>query len=277
MRTPLLVITRGGARLVDPPLKADRENFVPLRVARSDGCGIYGDRPCHGGETGIHTCLENRHPAGFVGSSPIRGIACPCKYLRNYVHRVYEDRSFCYSCQDLMGRKKANTAKDFTDKDQFIELQARDVLLNAYDGEQAIAPPIDILKIVKALGLTLKEGVFKEENVAGAYDKASKTIYIAENDPYTRKAFTIAHELGHFFLHKEKEKETFFRSNALLLDKEEKEDEQEANCFAASILMPKNIVIRYFNVTRNIERLADIFGVSNSAMSWRLKNIGLIE
>lgn len=158
-----------------------------------------------------------------------------------------------------------------------IELKAKDVLLNAYDEDQDISPPVDIFRIVTALGLKLKEGRFLDNDVAGAYDKNSKTIFISDKDPYTRKAFTIAHELGHFILHKDKEKETFFRSNALLLDGEEREVEQEANCFAASLLMPEDLVKRYVRIVKNREMLAEIFGVSNSAMSWRLKNLGLMD
>ncbi|MEO5927101.1 MAG: ImmA/IrrE family metallo-endopeptidase [Patescibacteria group bacterium] len=158
-----------------------------------------------------------------------------------------------------------------------IELQAKDILLSALGEGYSSILPIDISKVAKALDLKLKEGVFKDENVAGAYDKAQKTIYISENDPYTRKAFTIAHEIGHYALHADKEQETFYRSNTILLDKEEREIEQEANMFAASLLMPKDTVTRFFHVMKNVERLADLFGVSNSSMSWRLKNLGLTE
>lgn len=160
---------------------------------------------------------------------------------------------------------------------QEIELRAKDVLLNAYDVDQSVAPPIDISRVVRALGLTIKEGRFQDENVVGAYDKASKTIFISDKDPYTRKAFTMAHELGHFTLHKDKQQETFFRSNTILLAEEHHLIEQEANCFAACLLMPKDLIVQYVKVVRSVERLAEIFGVSSTAMSWRLKNLGLLE
>lgn len=158
-----------------------------------------------------------------------------------------------------------------------IEAKAQDVLLNVFTDEDAFNLPINITKIASTLGLTLKEGIFADDEVVGAYDKASKTIYVAEADPYFRKAFTIAHEMGHFMLHEEKEKETFFRKDVILSDKEDRIEEQEANYFAANLLMPKGTLIRYLRLTKDSNYLADIFGVSHSAMALRLKHLGFAE
>ncbi len=158
-----------------------------------------------------------------------------------------------------------------------IEGKALDVLLTSFDDETSFSLPIKISTIVEALGLTLKEGIFNDPEVVGAYDKESKTIFVAKNDPYTRKAFTIAHELGHFVLHSEKLQETFFRKDLIFVDKEQKPLEQEANIFAANILMPKGTLIRYLKIVKDVGYLADIFGVSYSAMSLRLKTLDLID
>lgn len=156
-----------------------------------------------------------------------------------------------------------------------IEAKAQEILLTVFKDESAFNLPIDIPKIAKTLDLSLKEGNFVSEEVLGAYDKASKTIYVSKSDTYERKVFTIAHEMGHFVLHSTKEKETFFRKDLILADKEEREEEKEANCFAANILMPKGTLIRYLELTKNIERLADLFGVSQSALLLRIKTLGL--
>ncbi len=158
-----------------------------------------------------------------------------------------------------------------------IEAKAQDVLLTAFEDESAFNLPIKISKIAEMLKLTLKEGEFKDPDVVGAYDKASKTIYVAEHDPYVRKAFTIAHEMGHFILHTDKERETFFRKDIVLSDKEERTVEQEANYFAANLLMPRGTLTRYYKLVSDARHLADIFGVSHSAMLLRLKNLGMAD
>jgi Zn-dependent peptidase ImmA (M78 family) len=164
-----------------------------------------------------------------------------------------------------------------TDRVHEIEGKALDVLLTVFADENSFNLPMNIPKVVQALGLSLKEGDFKDEEIVGAYDRASKTIYVAKNDNYSRKAFTIAHEVGHFVLHDEKVQEAFFRKNLIFVEKEKVPVEREANLFAASLLMPRGIVLRYFKIIKQPDYLADIFGVSYSAMRLRLKNLGLIE
>jgi Zn-dependent peptidase ImmA (M78 family) len=59
--------------------------------------------------------------------------------------------------------------------------------------------------------------------------------------------------------------------------------EKEANYFAANILMPENIVKDYiekndidFYEDLDIQKMAKAFGVSSSAMTYRLINLGVI-
>ena len=156
-----------------------------------------------------------------------------------------------------------------------IEARAQDVLLTVFEDESAFNLPINLSKIASTLELTLKEGDFKDKEVIGAYDKDAKTIYVAKNDPYPRRAFTIAHEMGHFVLHDDKKQETFFRKDLIFVEKTDLPMEQEANCFAANILMPKGTLIRYQKIVKDPDYLADIFGVSKSAMLLRLQTLGL--
>ncbi|MTG99410.1 ImmA/IrrE family metallo-endopeptidase [Myroides sp. BIT-d1] len=90
-----------------------------------------------------------------------------------------------------------------------------------------------------------------------------------------RQRFTIAHELGHYFLHKEKntsfEDTTFFRgakSNPI---------EYAANEFASAVLMPEDLIQELIsNGVRELSELAGEFGVSASAMKYRLEKLGYI-
>ena len=90
-----------------------------------------------------------------------------------------------------------------------------------------------------------------------------------------RQRFTLAHELGHYFLHKEEQanwsdKYTFTRAD-------EKSDpmEWEANRFAAEFLMPERKFRELVaNGTDNVDALAEAFQVSTMAVRIRAKNLG---
>ena len=89
-----------------------------------------------------------------------------------------------------------------------------------------------------------------------------------------RKRYTLAHELGHYILHKEKSVNivdtTFFRNN------EADSVEYMANEFAAKLLMPEGKVRDLVNNQgiKNIGELAEKFEVSASAMKYRIISLG---
>lgn len=111
-------------------------------------------------------------------------------------------------------------------------------------------------------------------------------IIININKSKTRQNFTIAHELGHYFLHPDVIKgedvlidgEGFLDGSTILyrLDNPTRNIlETEANNFAASLLMPTTLVIRAWNTMKDIGELAKLFSVSPTAMSIRLERLGL--
>lgn len=128
------------------------------------------------------------------------------------------------------------------------------------------------------------------ENTSGAivYDSRSKkySILINNSKPDNRQYFTVAHELGHYFLHKDylKEEEviienidlgssnTLFRHDDAILNRVER----EANNFAACLLMPEKFVVEAWNTLEDVEECAKIFKVSVSAMSIRLEKLHLL-
>lgn len=161
-----------------------------------------------------------------------------------------------------------------------IETKALDALSSAYDGASVedIYPPIDLVKVAQQFGLTIKSGQFVDESISGAYQRAEKTIYVSEGETPQRKLFTIAHELGHHVLHEnKKDHEVFYRSNLLNLDKEKREEETEANWFAASLLMPRSLFVKVWQAYGDVEKVADLFRVSPTAVYFRLKNLQLID
>lgn len=113
------------------------------------------------------------------------------------------------------------------------------------------------------------------------------TILIHSWDTVTRKRFTLAHELWHYFLHEKiirKEKQIIDTKSSILYRTSNNswdEIEEEANFFAAELLMPKSQVIDlWWQITDPLERttaLARAFNVSEIAMVYRLTNLWLIN
>lgn len=137
------------------------------------------------------------------------------------------------------------------------------------------APPIPILDIAEQNGVDVVFSDFGRHNnaVAGFCDFAEAKIYVNDQEFLPRKMFTIAHEFGHWILHRE-----FFEQHPekyAVLPRLQKPAnnafEQEANCFAAELLVPKHLVVPVKGF--GVARLADIFGVSREMMEHRLKNV----
>lgn len=151
-------------------------------------------------------------------------------------------------------------------------------LLNKYFINE---PPILADKLAAACGLrvvcvnfsTLGE---EYEGISGfIYDK---NLYVNTQENPKRQNFTIAHELGHYILgHTEKAGyEMLYRD-----DRKNNYDspmEQEANCFAANLLVPEKFlkkVINDYPYATNAQ-LANIFGVSEIVIRIRKNQLRLI-
>ena len=102
-------------------------------------------------------------------------------------------------------------------------------------------------------------------------------IFLASHTGPTRDRFTIAHELGHYFLH-------FIYPNQTGRPVEKLEAERygtgrvewEANWFAAGFLMPAYMFRQQFAQTNgSILHLANKFGVSNEAAQIRASVLNL--
>jgi len=150
-----------------------------------------------------------------------------------------------------------------------------------------ITLPIKIEEIAKMRGLQVLPYALGDD-VSGllAIQDGKGTIGYNQNEPKVRKRYTIAHELGHYELHKDKsdlfvDKQFIFRSqnsastvvNAIM--------EQEANYFASAILMPTNHLRKKIEELsldlvseQGLTDLAKIFEVSTAAMSIRISGLG---
>ena len=153
---------------------------------------------------------------------------------------------------------------------QIAELKAMELIAS----QEITEPVVPVFDIAKSLGLTLKFVKMPDElkEASGFLHKATKTIYINNDDPLTRQAFTVAHELGHYVLnHEDKETKILWRNT----HEPQGPLEQEANKFAAYLLVPPKFlekIMHDFGLTKNdVNLLARMFGVSQEMMKNRLK------
>lgn len=108
-------------------------------------------------------------------------------------------------------------------------------------------------------------------------------IVVNSTHPPERQRFTVAHELGHFLLHRNDSDfnfraETAHRSDDYFeyIEPHKPAQEIEANYFAATILMPENLFVPSYNrLSGNINQLSRLFFVSRSAVHNRCKELCL--
>ncbi len=114
-----------------------------------------------------------------------------------------------------------------------------------------------------------------------------KVIGVNEDHVKARQRFTVAHELGHLILHRGRPLilDTGTRVNfrdsvsSMATDREE----VEANRFAAALLAPETMVrravrdISFTSADGLVGDLAKRFGMSATAMNYRLLNLGIIS
>jgi IrrE N-terminal-like domain len=95
----------------------------------------------------------------------------------------------------------------------------------------------------------------------------------------TRRRFTIAHELGHWRLHRNHEDPVYCRSASIDGATDVQRPalppaEEEANAFAAAVLMPAPLLSEQYELCgRDFERLCRRFGSSGAAMGRRLHTV----
>src|ERR1700729_2662707 len=124
-----------------------------------------------------------------------------------------------------------------------IEREARKLL----EANAITRAPVPIEELANALHIDVRYSAGSED-VSGALIRNGKSAVIAVNSAQheNRQRFTIAHEIGHFLLHKgtnlhfDEDFSVKFRD--ALSSKAEDDLEIEANQFAASLLMPGHFI-----------------------------------
>ena len=149
---------------------------------------------------------------------------------------------------------------------------ARQLARTVLEENFIIRPPVIAERLAKTYGLEVVYGDFKPQHshVAGFIDFARNTIAVNALDSAPRQNFTVAHELGHYLLkHSVEDGYTVLLRNTD--DIIRTPIEQEANCFAANVLVPGQFLLEYLDNYPHVtdQQLAGVFGVSASVIRFR--------
>lgn len=168
-----------------------------------------------------------------------------------------------------------------------IDRYAADLL--ASYGVTAPPVPVEQIAIFKGIQVVRSSAEWSESGFLLRDDERIIIGVNSRNSP-RRQRFSIAHELGHWRLHKGK---PLIVDQSVMINKRDDVSSQatdaeeiEANHFAAELLMPKQFVadaVRRHMRTGIASReelvtvLARDFDVSADAMGWRLIHLGVLS
>ena len=141
--------------------------------------------------------------------------------------------------------------------------------------------PVDVVALCKELDIELSYEDMSD-NLSGQIEKkedGSYKITVNKNDGLTRQRFTIAHEIGHYTLHR------VLIGNGLTENRMYRSvhgkfnntsisnfQETEANSFAAYLLMPDEKIDESIKEGLSSPEIAERFVVSKQAMDIKLSN-----
>jgi Zn-dependent peptidase ImmA (M78 family) len=157
-------------------------------------------------------------------------------------------------------------------------------LLNQFGG----GLPVDVEAIARAQGLSVRAESL-EESTSGMLVIKDGGGVIAVNQAHhrNRQRFSVAHELGHYVLHRNSAK-VFIDAVPVFYRDEVAADgthlqEIQANAFAAELLMPESTVREMYqrqpvdpHDEAAVKRMAARFEVSAQALTLRLAKLGLV-
>lgn len=136
-------------------------------------------------------------------------------------------------------------------------------------GEQPIKNMVHQLEEKGVRVFALSEDT-RKVNAYSVWRKETPFVFLNTYKSAESSRFDAAHELGHLVLHHD----SMHRNGS------SRKDEEDANIFAASFLMPKNDVEAHINRVRSLEQLIAAkqrWRVSLSALVRRVYNIGMIS
>lgn len=135
------------------------------------------------------------------------------------------------------------------------------------------APPVDLEQVTHACGLAYEEVDYFPDDVDALIvtTEGRSVAVVNRNQSITRRRFSLAHELGHFVLHKDQS----VLEESVSIDAPPTGDdpdggsiaEREANFFAGELLVPLHFLKKAFAPGMTAADLARVFEVSEAVVS----------
>jgi hypothetical protein len=152
-------------------------------------------------------------------------------------------------------------------------------ILNRFAIDEVGPVPVETM----AVGLDLMVETKPIDGAEGRLVRGRSGGLVVVNDGIRnrgKRRFVIAHELGHFVLHKEPEKFSICNEQAFVDWHGHRPHEKEANVFAAELLMPNRLYreeaqFREMNA-ETIDELREIFDVSFTAAAIRYVDLDVV-
>ena len=148
-----------------------------------------------------------------------------------------------------------------------------------FSEKRGLKPPVDVESLVREFAV-LEEDFLPSDYDAVFLDKSAKhprpRVIVTAGQPATRRAFTLAHELGHIVI--PWHNGTHFcrvDSAARLTDGIMREVESQANRFAAELLMPSAWVVGLIGSVGGLKNLME--AVKQANVSYHAASIRLIQ
>jgi len=154
--------------------------------------------------------------------------------------------------------------------------------------------PIRVKTVARSLNIKLDSADLGHD-ISGVLvvDGGKPRIGYNKSHSVTRQRFSIAHEIGHYYLkHSGNKKNNVFVDGIKVMFRRDNHSnanytqEMEANAFAAALLMPSGLVEKKFKYLvekddllsddKIIKIMAKHFKVSEMAMTYRLMNLDII-
>ena len=165
-----------------------------------------------------------------------------------------------------------------------MESKFKDKIQTLYKQIHYTSGIVDVYKLAESLGIRVIEEDLPDK-VSGVLDcrhQNNPIVLLNSGHFHKRKRFTLAHEIGHFVLHKitgvHMDSKIFLRQEAPT--SQDIKIEREANQFAAELLMPEDEIRRAWEELpedwfdkKPLDTISGKLGVSEAALLIRLKQL----
>lgn len=150
-----------------------------------------------------------------------------------------------------------------------------EALINELKEARIFHVPLNVHAVAEYLGVEVVEELM-DDDISGYLEFKSGRWFAGINALHheNRQRFTLAHELGHFVLHRNS-KSRFVDQTFARREGARNSMESEADSFAAQLLMPENDVrLKISQGITDLRDLAATFRVSSLAMRYRVRELG---